>query len=208
MLNIIQLNRNIRTIRRYRQIIRILFKYGFDHLLEYLNISSKVAKGRRLLRQPEARLAAFSPAERMRLALEELGPTYIKLGQILSTRPDIIPRQFINEFTKLQDMVPPFSTAEVRTQIRNELHGELEDLFSFFDTEPIAAASIAQVHKATLLTGEQVVVKIRRPNIVEQVETDIDALLWLAQLLEKHISNKEVYEPTVIVREFARTIRH
>jgi len=127
MFNLIHVNRNIRTIRRYRQIIRILFKYGFDHLLEFLNISSKVARGRRLLRQPESLLAARSPAERMRLALEELGPTFIKLGQILSTRPDIIPRQFVNEFAKLQDMVPPFSIDDVRIQIRNELKGEIED---------------------------------------------------------------------------------
>jgi ubiquinone biosynthesis protein len=184
-----------------------LFKYGFDHILEYLNISGKVASGRRFLRQPESILANLSPAERMRLALEELGPTYIKLGQILSTRPDIIPRQFVNEFKKLQDMVPPFSIDEVRAQIRKELGGEIEELFSSFDIEPIAAASIAQVHRAALLTGEDVVVKVRRPNIVEHVETDIDALLWLAQLIEKHISNKEVYEPAALVREFARTIR-
>lgn len=207
MLNLIHVNRNIRTIRRYRQIIRILFKYGFDHILEFLNISSKVAKGRRLFRQPESMLASRSPAERMRLALEELGPTFIKLGQILSTRPDIIPRQFVNEFTKLQDMVPPFSIDEVRVQIRIELKGEIEDLFTTFDYQPIAAASIAQVHRATLPTGENVVVKVRRPNIVEQVETDIDALLWLAQLVERHITNKELYEPTALVREFARTIR-
>lgn len=207
MLNLMHLNRNIRTIRRYRQIIRILFKYGFDHFLEYLNISHRVARGRRLLRRPESKLASLSPAERMRLALEELGPTYIKLGQILSTRPDIIPRQFITEFAKLQDMVPPFSIDEVHAQIRHELHGEIEELFSSFDFEPIAAASIAQVHRATMLTGETVVVKIRRPHIVEQVETDIDALMWLAQLIERHISNKEVYEPVALVREFARTIR-
>ncbi|GAM11799.1 putative protein kinase UbiB [Geobacter sp. OR-1] len=207
MLNIIQLNRNIRTIRRYRQIIRILFKYGFDHLLEYLNIPSRVARGRRLLRQAEVKIAALSPAERMRLALEELGPTFIKLGQILSTRPDIIPKQFVDEFAKLQDMVPPFGIDEVREQIRRELKGEIEELFSDFDIEPIAAASIAQVHRATMLTGESVVIKVRRPNIEDQVETDIDSLFWLAQLIERHISNKDVYEPVALVREFARTIR-
>ncbi|MBT0665965.1 2-polyprenylphenol 6-hydroxylase [Geobacter pelophilus] len=207
MLNIIQLNRNIRTIRRYRQISRILFKYGFDHILEYLNIPSRLARGRRLFRQQEAKIATLSPAERMRLVLEELGPTFIKLGQILSTRPDVIPRQFVNEFAKLQDMVPAFSIDDVRSQVRHELHGEIEELFSSFDIEPIAAASIAQVHRATMLTGENVVVKIRRPNIEEQVETDIDALFWLAQLIERHIANKEVYEPVALVREFARTIR-
>lgn len=207
MLNIIQFNRNVRTIRRYRQIVRILFKYGFDHLLEYFNISSKVATGRRFLRKPASKLATLSPAERMRMALEELGPTFIKLGQILSTRPDIIPRQFVDEFAKLQDMVPPFGVEEVHQQILKELHGGIDDLFSFFDNTPIAAASIAQVHRATMLTGEEVIVKIRRPNIIDQVETDIDALAWLAQLIEKHISNREVYEPTALVREFARTIR-
>ncbi len=207
MLNIIQLNRNFRTVRRYRQIIRILFKYGFDHLLEYLNVSHMAAKGRRLLRRPVVKLAAFTPAERMRLALEELGPTFVKLGQILSTRPDIIPRSYVQEFSKLQDMVPPFSIEEVRDQIRKELNGEIELYFSTFDPIPIAAASIAQVHRATLRTGEDVVVKIRRPNIVELVETDIDALIWLAQLIEKHLSNKDVYEPLALVREFARIIR-
>ncbi len=207
MLNIIQFNRNIRTVRRYRQIIRILFKYGFDHLLVYLNISHMAAKGRRILRRPEVKLAAFSPAERMRLALEELGPTFVKLGQILSTRPDIIPRAYVLEFSKLQDMVPPFSIEEVRDQIRSELKGDVEFYYSEFDPVPIAAASIAQVHRATLRTGEDVVVKVRRPNIVELVETDIDALIWLAHLIEKHLSNTDVYEPLALVREFSRIIR-
>src|ERR1700693_781717 len=108
MLNLLQLNRNIRSIRRYRQIIGIMIKYGFDHLLEYLNLSQFVAKSRRVLRRKESYLAQLSPAERMRLALEELGPSFIKLGQLLSTRPDVIPKNFIDEFEKLQDDVPFF----------------------------------------------------------------------------------------------------
>ena len=90
MLNFVQLNRNIRSIKRYRQIGRVLFKYGFDHVLEYLNLSHFVARGRRLLHRDESKLAQFSPAERMRLALEELGPTFVKLGQLLSTRPQTL----------------------------------------------------------------------------------------------------------------------
>ncbi|MSM41642.1 MAG: ubiquinone biosynthesis protein UbiB [Geobacter sp.] len=207
MLNLIQLNRNIRTIKRYRQIIRILLKYGFDHLLEYLNITNMAARGRRFLRRPAVNIAALSPPERMRLALEELGPTFVKLGQLLSTRPDVIPRSYVQEFTKLQDMVPPFSFAEIQEQVRLELGGEIEELFASVDPVPIAAASIAQVHRAVLLSGEEVVIKVRRPGIVELVETDIDALLGLAQLVERHLPNTEMYEPVPLVREFARTIR-
>lgn len=207
MFSILHLNRNIRTIRRYRQIIRILFKYGFEHILEYLNISHMTRRGRRFFSRPEARLASLSPAERMRLVLEELGPTFVKLGQILSTRPDIIPRQFVEEFAKLQDDVPPFPIEDVRHQIRQELKCEIEEIFTSFDETSIAAASIAQVHAAQLKTGEKVVVKVRRPHIVELVETDIDALMWLAQLIERHLPNRDLYEPVAIVREFARTIR-
>jgi len=112
--NLIQINRNIRSIRRYRQITRVLFKYGFDNLLEYLNLSEFVARGRRLFRRSTPAITNKGPAERMRLALEELGPTFVKLGQILSTRPDVIPQNFVNEFAKLQDMVPPFTYEEVK----------------------------------------------------------------------------------------------
>ncbi|HEX8959957.1 MAG TPA: AarF/UbiB family protein, partial [Geobacteraceae bacterium] len=207
MLSLIQLNRNIRSIRRYRQIGRVLFKYGFDQLLEYLNLSHFIARGKRILRRNESRIAQLSPAERMRLALEELGPSFVKLGQLLSTRPDVLPISYITEFTKLQDMVPAFSFEEVQNQIRAELQGETEDLFASFEQEPVAAASIAQVHRARLVSGEAVVVKVRRPGIVELVETDIDVLMGLALLAERHLPGSDIYDPVGLVREFARTIR-
>lgn len=207
MLNLVQLNRNIRSIKRYRQIGRVLFKYGFDQLLEYLNLSHFIARGRRIFRRDEMKLAQLSPAERMRLALEELGPSFVKLGQLLSTRPDVLPISYITEFAKLQDMVPSFPFTEVRQQIRAELGGELEDLFSFFEPESIAAASIAQVHRARLISGEEVVVKVRRPDVVEIVETDIDVLMGLALLAERHLPGSDIYDPVGLVREFARTIR-
>ncbi len=207
MLSLIQLNRNIRSIRRYRQIGRVLFKYGFDQLLEYLNLSHFIARGKRILRRNESRIAQLSPAERMRLALEELGPSFVKLGQLLSTRPDVLPISYITEFTKLQDMVPAFSFEEVQNQIRAELQGETEDLFASFEQEPVAAASIAQVHRARLVSGEAVVVKVRRPGIVELVETDIDVLMGLAILAERHLPGSDIYDPVGLVREFARTIR-
>ena len=207
MLNLIQLNRNIRSIRRYRQIGRVLFKYGFDQILEYLNLAHLIARGKRVFRRNDLKIAQLSPAERMRLALEELGPTFVKLGQLLSTRPDVLPISYITEFSKLQDKVPSFSINEVRAQIRSELGGEIDDHFSSFTIEPIAAASIAQVHKARLISGEQVVVKIRRPDVVELVETDIDVLTGLAFLADRHLPGTDIYDPVGLVREFSRTIR-
>jgi ubiquinone biosynthesis protein len=207
MLNIFQFNRNIRSIRRYRNIIFVLFKYGFDHLLEYLNLSHLVARSKRLLRRDTAKIASLSPAERMRMALEELGPTFVKLGQLLSTRPDVIPVSYADEFAKLQDNVPSFSYAEIREQIRIELGGEIEQFFSSFDQESIAAASIAQVHKARLLSGEEVVVKVRRPGILDLIETDIDALMGLALIAERHLPGSDIYDPVGLVKEFTRTIR-
>ncbi|HEX9024252.1 MAG TPA: AarF/UbiB family protein, partial [Geobacteraceae bacterium] len=207
MLNILQFNRNIRSIRRYRNIIRVLFKYGFDHLLEYLNLTHLVARSKRLLRREAAIIASCTPAERMRMALEELGPTFIKLGQVLSTRPDVIPVSYAEEFAKLQDNVPSFAYEQVREQIRHELGDEIERYFSSFDQIPIAAASIAQVHRARLLCGTEVVVKIRRPGIMEIVETDIDALMGLALIAERHLPGSDIYDPVGLVKEFARTIR-
>jgi ubiquinone biosynthesis protein len=207
MLNIFQFNRNVRSIRRYRNIIIVLFKYGFDQLLENLNLYQFIARSKRLLRRDESRIASYSQAERMRMALEELGPTFVKLGQILSTRPDVIPANYVKEFAKLQDNVPSFSHEEALAQIRIELGGEPEEFFSFFEEVPIAAASIAQVHRARLSTGEDVVVKIRRPGIVDLVETDIDALMGLAHIAERHLPGSDIYDPVGLVKEFARTIR-
>ncbi|CAG0961327.1 AarF/ABC1/UbiB kinase family protein [Geobacter sp.] len=207
MLSFIHINRNIRSLRRYRQIVRVLFKYGFDHALELMGLSRFVARGRKFFRRPASELALLSPAERMRLALEELGPTFVKLGQILSTRPDVIPRSFIQEFAKLQDQVPSFPFEAVENQIRKHLGREPSACYSFIDPEPLAAASIAQVHRARLVSGEEVVIKVRRPGVVGMVETDIDAMMGLAVLAERHLPGSDLYDPVGLVKEFARTIR-
>lgn len=207
MLSLLQLNRNIRSIRRYRQIIKVLFKYGFDQLLELLNLTHVVARSRRIFRRKEPKITELSPAERMRLAMEELGPSFVKLGQLLSTRSDVIPKNFVTEFAKLQDDVPSFSFDQVQEQVHLELGGEIEAFFSSFSPVSIAAASIAQVHRALLHTGEEVVVKVRRPGVVELVETDIDVLMGLALLAERHLPGSDIYDPVGLVREFAYTIR-
>ncbi len=207
MFSFLKINRNIRSIRRYWNIARVLSAYGFDHALEALGLHDIAARGRRLLRHGPVDIARLTAAERMRLVLEELGPTFLKLGQLLSTRPDIIPASFVQEFEKLQDRVPSFSFTELTAQVEHELKGSITDFFAEIDPEPLAAASIAQVHRARLLTGEEVVIKVRRPGVVELVEADIGALMSLAQLAERHVSGSEIYDPVGVVREFARTIR-
>jgi len=207
MLRFLRINRNIRSIRRYINIVRVLSTYGFDQALEMLGLADVVVRSRRLFRRPVPDLARLTAAERMRLALEELGPTFVKLGQILSTRPDVIPHSFVREFEKLQDNVPSFSFEEVLVQISAELGGPVEQFFAEIDPEPLAAASIAQVHRARLMSGEEVVIKVRRPGIVNVVESDISALVALAGLAERHVPGSELYDPVGIVREFARTIR-
>lgn len=207
MFPFLRLNRNIRSIRRYWDIVRVLSAYGFDHVLEMLGLSDMVARSKRLLRRNKADITRLSAAERMRLALEELGPTFIKLGQLLSTRPDIVPQPFVHEFEKLQDSVPCFSFDELKAQVERELAAPVEAFYSGIDPDPLAAASIAQVHRARLITGEEVVIKVRRPGVVELVESDISALMGLAHLAERHVAGSEIYDPVGVVREFARTIR-
>jgi ubiquinone biosynthesis protein len=208
MLPFFRINRSIRSIRRYLNIVRVLSTYGFDQALEMLGLADMLVRSRRLFRSrhiPD--IARLTSAERMRLALEELGPTFVKLGQLLSTRPDVIPHTFVREFEKLQDDVPSFPFEELTAQIMRELGGPVASFFAYIDPEPLAAASIAQVHRARLISGEEVVVKVRRPGIVETVESDISALMSLARLAERHIPGSEIYDPVALVREFARTIR-
>lgn len=207
MPSLMRIKLNSRSFRRYRQVIGVLFKYGFDNLLEYLGLAEFIARWKRIFRRGEPGIARLSAAERMRLAFEELGPTFVKLGQLLSTRSDIIPKNFIVEFSKLQDMVPPFSYELVRNRISGELGEEIEHYFTSFDEKPLAAASISQVHRARLLSGEDVVVKVLRPGVEDSVETDIDVLMGLALLAERHLPVSGIFDPVGLVKEFARTIR-
>jgi ubiquinone biosynthesis protein len=208
MLTFTRINRNIRSIKRYRYILGILIKYGFGHVVEQLNIDYYLELGRRIVTLGTApkNIDRLSQPERLRLAMEELGPTFIKLGQILSTRPDVIPREYIDEFRKLQDEVPSVPLSALQEQIRQELGMHVDDVFASFDVVPIAAASIAQVHRARLKSGEDVVVKVRRPGIAEIIETDLDILAGLAYLVENHLPGGELYDPSGLVKEFRRTI--
>ncbi len=203
-----RINRNIRSLKRYRQVLGILIKYGFGHIVEQLNIDYYFELGKRIVSLGTAsrELERLTQAARFRLALEELGPTFIKFGQILSTRPDIVPTGFLEELQRLQDHIPAVSTDEIKAQIHRELGYPTEELFKKFESTPLATASIAQVHRGTLKNGEEIVCKVRRPNIESVIETDLDIMMGLAYLVEKHLPGGNLYDPVGLVREFRRTI--
>lgn len=201
------LSKTYRNINRYRQILAVLFKYGFDSLIERLNLGHYLDAGIRLIsRKQRERVEHLSRQERLRLVFEELGPTFIKMGQILSTRSDIFPVEFVRELEKLQDDVPPFPFAELKEIIERELGKNLHEIYSKFDENPLAAASIAQVHRAQLISGEEVIVKVQRPGIRKIIEVDLEILFHMSTLMEKYVEEIGVHRPTKIVEEFARNI--
>ncbi|RZN36525.1 MAG: AarF/ABC1/UbiB kinase family protein [Methanosarcinales archaeon] len=202
------ISRTYRHIERYRQILSVLFKYGFGDIIDALHIGHyiKIALPKKVRRR-WGMVEEFTLPERVRLVMEELGPTFIKMGQILSTRPDLIPMEFITQLEKLQDNVPPFPFEDVKTTIESELAAPITTIFRDFSETPVAAASIGQVHRATLATGEDVAVKVQRPDIKKTIEVDLEIMFHLATLLEQNVDACQIYNPTRIVTEFADTIR-
>lgn len=191
---------------RLLEVNRVALKHVIGFLGDQWQISQRAKKKRVQEQDFEDFYAAPSAFERFRLALEELGPTYVKLGQILSTRPDILPRELILELSKLQEKAAPFSYTEVREQILRNLGAPIEDIFEEFEKEQIAAASIGQVHYAVLKSGEEVILKVQRPGIRAKVEADISIAMWMAQRLEKYFQWARTYNAMERVREFGRFI--
>ena len=187
----------------------MLFKYGFGHIIEQLNIDYYIQLGKRAVTfgSTSRDLQRLPHGARFRLALEELGPTFIKLGQLLSTRPDLVPADIIDELKKLQDHLPAVPTDDIRAQIHSELGYPVEDLFIDFRSIPLATASIAQVHRATLKDGSEVVCKVRRPEIEAVIITDLDIMMGLAYLANKHLPGADMYDPIGVVKEFRRSIQ-
>lgn len=202
------ITQKIHNIQRLRRILQVLVKYGFGYIIDQLNIEQNIV-GKKLTRLiPARKLGIFNlpPPVRVRKVLEELGPTFIKLGQILSIRPDLIPLEFCKEFEKLQDAVPAFAYEKVESQIKNELKNSIDELFNSFSVEPFAAASLSQVHLAELKTGDKAVVKVQRPGIKRVITTDLEILYGLARLVDKHIEESRIYDPVGVVDEFKRVI--
>lgn len=191
-----------RDLRRLGDILRVFAKHGWQHTIEQLQLHHHLQGF-----VPVPADTGLTAIERLRMALEQLGPAFVKFGQMLSVRSDLFPPDVIAELQKLQDSVPPFATKEARAIIRADLGHQIGRLFSRFDNTPLAAGSIAQVHKAALPDGTAVIVKVQRPGISEIIEADIEILFALARLLEQYVSGSRRYGPLSLVDEFARTIR-
>jgi ubiquinone biosynthesis protein len=199
--------RSVRHLQRYREIIRVFIRHGFGELVDTLELLPYLSLPRRILRGDRPPPSPRGVPQRLRMALEDLGPTFIKLGQVLSTRPDILPIEYIVELSKLQDTVPPVAWAAIREQIDEELGRPLEDVFTDFEPTPIAAASLSQVHAATLPNGDSIVVKVQRPNIQNVIETDLEILFDVARLAQERTPLGEIYDLPGIAEEFATTLR-
>ncbi len=193
---------NLDKVKRSRQIISVFMKFGLDYLFDVsrVNFITKIRNRRKGYEK-------LSNAERLRLAFEELGPTFIKFGQILSTRPDFLPPDYIRELEKLQDKVLPIETLRIRECIEKELNKPLNQVFKEFNEQPVASASLSQVHKAVLPNGETVALKIQKPGIRTTIEVDLSILESLADMLEKRLRNGPFYSPKSIVAEIKKTIR-
>jgi len=203
-----QLRRSYQSAQRLRQVVNIFFRHGFGQLVEQLGLQKYIPFRKRVkaLGQWDADREITAP-ERLRKVFEELGPSFIKLAQVLSSRPDLISEAYANELRKLLDEVPPFTASVARSIIESEIKLPLTTAFREFEDFPIAAASIAQVHQAVLSDGARVVVKVQRPEIRELIETDIRIFRVIARLMTRYIPEANFFNPEGIVEEFARTVR-
>jgi len=197
-----------RDLGRLNEILGVLVRHGFGDTVRRLGLADALERaGHALNREHAADLARVEPPVQVRLALEELGPTFVKFGQILAGRADLFGAEWIAEFEKLHARVPPVPLERLRPQLLEDLGAEPEQVFARFNPEPLAAASIAQVHRAALADGREVVVKIRRPGIVEVIEADLRLLERLAALAEAELPALQPYRPQQLVREFARSLK-
>lgn len=198
------IHKTIRSTKRLAEILKVLSRFGFKEIVVDLGLDRFGAKRSELPESDHTDLASSRPM-RMRQVLEELGPTYIKMGQILATRPDLIPPEWCEEFRNLQDNVAPVDFKDIQEVLASEFPGRLETLFTSIEKEPLAAASMAQVHKATLKSGEDVVLKVLRPGTRNLIEEDMVLLEWMAQFVESYFSDLG-YSPVAVAAEFSREI--
>ncbi|MCB1741039.1 MAG: ubiquinone biosynthesis protein UbiB, partial [Gammaproteobacteria bacterium] len=197
-----------RDLGRIREIAGVLVRYGFTDVVGRLGLAGALEKlGETFHWTEAAELVEMSTAQRVRTALEQLGPTFVKLGQLLSTRVDLFPPDWIEEFERLQDQVAPVEFESFREQVRRDLGMQPEEAFASFETRAIAAGSIAQVHGAVLHDGQRVVVKIRRPGIEQTVEADLRLLRRLARIADEQLPDAARFRLPALVEQFARSIR-
>ena len=194
-------------LRCYRHIMTVLAKYGFGEMSGALHSRLSTRLGEKTgPSQVKTAVATGSRPERIRMALEELGPTFIKLGQLLSTRPDLVSPEYITELEHLQDRVPPEPVDKIMAELQQELGGRIENIFESFDDKSIAAGSIAQIHRAVTHNGLQVAVKIRRPDIVDTIRSECEILQDLAGVLKNTMFKHETIDLEEMVAEFTEAV--
>ncbi len=193
-------------LKRLTEILRILAKYEFGSVVEKIGLKDKLPLSERFKKGGSLDEFDSSVSERLRMVLEELGTTFIKLGQVLSTRPDLVGEELAQEFSKLQDSTPAFEFEKIKSVIEEELESPLNDVFSKFSEVPLASASIGQVHKAVLKNESDVAVKVQRPGLERQVNQDIRIMHYLADLIDRRIPKWKYYNLPGIVDEFERSI--
>ena len=194
-----------RSLRRLREVQRVMTRYGFDFIFESEEVRSVRSYITKKIHLPQKEMLSSNASQRLRMMLQELGPTYVKLGQILSSRRDLVPRELAEELSLLQDQVPSFPFESVKEIIEADLQKPLGDLFLEFEEEPFAAASIGQVHRAVLFDQTQVVVKVQRPNIIDQVRSDLEIVRILARMAGSTSFGRK-YGVVDIFEEFARSL--
>jgi ubiquinone biosynthesis protein len=203
-------NKTIENIGRIRKLIEVLVKYGFEDIVVNTGLKS-ILSPKKKAKDPyaaEEQHFTHSRWERIRLIMEEMGPTYIKLGQMLSNRPDLVPEPLIKELEKLLDSVPPFETELAKQIIEQELAKPINDIFIYFDEKPIGSASIGQVHRARLLSGEDVVVKVQRPNAKRQVIADLSLMREFVKLTEGYFVKAGIMNPLEILDTFSKSLQN
>ena len=197
-----------RDVGRLNTIVGVLVRHGLGDVVHRLGLADQLERAGQAVMKPHAAdLARLEPPVQVRLAMEELGPTFVKLGQILAGRADLFGPEWIAEFEKLHSHVPAVPLADLRPQLREDLGDEPEAVFARFDTEPLAAASIAQVHRAQLKDGTEVIVKIRRPGIADTIAADLRLLGRLAALAEEQLPWLKPYRPQQLVKELAKSLQ-
>ncbi|MFW6339713.1 MAG: ABC1 kinase family protein [Wenzhouxiangella sp.] len=197
-----------RDLGRVQDIASVLVRYGFGDLVRRIGMAGALESAGRVLHWKKVEeLARLRPPERIRRILEELGPTFIKLGQLLATRVDLFGPEWLAEFRKLQDHAPAVDWADIHAQLSEDLGAPPEEVFARIDSEPLAAASLAQVHRARLHDGTEVILKVRRPGIRPVVEADLRLLQRLADIVESETDELERYRPRLLVRQFAGSLR-
>lgn len=200
-------NKTFRNISRTREIIAVLVKYGFEDIVVNSTLRNFVPEKMRLTwMRRERPVFEYTRWERVRMVAEELGPTFIKLAQVMSNRPDMLPEPLIKELEKLQDKVPPFEYSIVRQTIKKETGKEIEELFDEFEEVPLASASIGQVHRAKLKGGEKVVVKVQREEVHEQVERDLAIIKEAVNRTERYLQRQGIINAMDVVNAFERTM--